>query len=496
MTDPHAPLGLNWTGHALMDHALAGHTVFAGQHHPADLTGADFARFADWAADAYFSPDMTSWISVAFTSNFINNQHSAETKRSTLHSLLTSYQRPGILHERCTYFPHLPAQGRYSRMIMPLGMGVGQINFYPSGVPGTPLSGLAVTALQGLAVSAPLVSGRLVIIDADDPELLLDIVRRWSPELTSRIDLSTTTGERTPTWTAARTRLTEVMQDVLRTRGVTRPGDAVPPGGVTLHHLSNSGQGPSMFVHHLQHLHLRFMQSAQQRHPDAWAAIRRAAHTPAKKQNGELPDAHYGTRNALDEALFNLPQRAPSFFRTHLRRPFLASLKPTRTKRKKTDPPTSTPPVDLTPLWNLTAHFLQEILDMRDTQITAIQTIGDALARWIADENDKRLFRNVLTTTAPGAFRSVLTRATLAHIQEQVRSGTAHREQQLLITDETYLRAFEARNDTGHLTFWLARDLLVMRVIQQLHDRQFFEQHPDDPDLTDLTLNTPDEDHE
>ena len=94
-------LGLYWTHHPIMDMAVAGLTVFAGRDRPEDVTAADIEAFKKWALQYYFTPELTSWIAVVFTSNFLNPTFSPEKKKTVLAEVIGSYQRPNGLAAPC-----------------------------------------------------------------------------------------------------------------------------------------------------------------------------------------------------------------------------------------------------------------------------------------------------------------------------------------------------------------------------------------------------------
>jgi len=211
-----AALGLHWTHHPIMDMAIAGMTVFAGKEHPEDVTASDISAFKTWALQYYFTPELTSWIAVVFTINFLNTTFSDEKKRAVLVGVIDAYQHPNGLPVPCAFFPELPAQQRVSRDLFPMLMGRGPMNFFPDGQPGVPLSGLAITALQGLAVAAPLVSGKAMVVAADDERALMALVTRWQGKLKQRANDSYLLSEKGQGWTSPKTRVIEGLREPLR----------------------------------------------------------------------------------------------------------------------------------------------------------------------------------------------------------------------------------------------------------------------------------------
>ena len=483
---PPPALGLRWTDYPLMDAALAGLCVFARVRGPQELTAEHLQGFQRWAEEAYFSPEVTSWISVVFTSNFINYSFTPEKRREVLREILTSYQRPDLLGVPCAIFPELPAQQRVARDLMPMLMGRGPMNFYPDGQPGLPLSGLAITALQGLSLAAPLVSGRALVLDADDKQLLLDVVREWQGPWLKRISLSRPGDDKKPIWAAARTRLMEAIRDVISEQ--PRIKDSFKPpfmGGATLYHLSNSGQGPDAAIYTLEQPALRFMELARQNHPEAWQPLMASKRYEADKTK----DKDFGFRNELDEALFSLPDKAAYFLRRYLLPPFTRALRTAQAEAKKGKTTKDAPlPIPLAGLWGITELFLMEVIGMEKARVEAIEALGQRLGKWIVAENDKRLFRELYEARGAGPLRHVLLKAMLDKSKQDAKTGTEERD--LITTKDEYLRVFTEADELSRADFTLARDLLKMRVIQYLHDARFFEENKDDPELQNTELPT------
>ncbi|MEF2280303.1 hypothetical protein V3W47_18570 [Deinococcus sp. YIM 134068] len=485
---PPSALGLRWTDYPLMDAALAGLCVFSQVRRPEDLTAEHLQTFQRWAEDAYFSPEVTSWISVVFTSNFINYSFTPAKRREVLREILGSYQRPGLLGVPCAIFPELPAQQRVARDLMPMLMGRGPMNFYPDGQPGLPLSGQAITALQGLSLAAPLVSGRALVLDADDKQLLLDVVAEWQEPWLKRISLSRPGDEKKPIWAAARTRLMEAIRKVIEKQPSGRGPARLPfAGGATLYHLTNSGQGPDAAIYTLEQPALRFMELASQNFPGAWKPLFDSRRYEADKTK----DSAFGFRNELDEALFSLPDEAPFFLRRYLMPPFTQALREAKAEARKGKSSKKTeknapPVIPLAGLWGITELFLMEVVGMEKARVEAVEALGQRLGRWIVAENDKRLFRELYEARGAGPLRHVLLKAMLEKSKGDAKSGTEDRD--LITTKDEYLRIFTEAEEVTRADFTLARDLLKMRVIQYLHDARFFEENRDDPELQNTEL--------
>lgn len=496
LSPPSAPR-LRWTDYPLMDAALAGLCVFSGVRNPTLLTAEHLQTFQRWAEKAYFSPEMRAWISTVFTLNGFmntNSQWTDEMRRDKLCELLTAYLKPNTLADSCAVFPELQAQQRVSRDLMPMLMGRGSMNFYPEGRSGLPLSGQAITALHGLSLAAPLVSGRMLVTEADDRALLLSIVENWQQTILSRVSISVLSGQRPLKLAAPRTRLVEVMREIMSKQPrVNKSTDITYQGGVNIYHLSNDGKSPNAHVYRLQHRVIAFMELSRQNFPVTWQALLRIFDHPGKNDN----DPVWGKLNSLDEALFSLPDEAASFLRRYLMPPFSQALREAKAEAKKGKSSKKTnrnvpSPIPLAGLWGITELFLMEVVGMERARVEAIEALGQRLGKWIVTENDKRLFRELYEARGAGPLRRVLLKAMLEKSKEDARSGTEDRD--LITTKDEYLRIFTEAEEVTRADFTLARDLLKMRVIQYLHDERFFEENRDDPELQNTEL--PDEEGE
>lgn len=469
--DRNASAGLCWTGHPLMDMGVAGLTVFAQKRNPEEVIGADLERFVEWAERAYFTKEMTGWIAVAFTSNFINPSFEAVKKREVARNILESFKNPVILQTlRCSYFP-LPAQYLVARDFVPMLTGREPSNFFPDGQPQLPVSGLAITALQGLSLASPLVGGRLMVVAADDPKLLMVVVRGWQPEIRRRVQLSGTSGEKCPGWSGPRSRLIEQIIGIEELHGRSQDPDLEYTGSATIYHASNSGQGPELTVYTLELPALSFVRKAQGiKHREGWNRLVSSAWREAV---GKDKDAAYARRNDVYEAVFDLPQESAGFVRRFFLRPVLAQFKaaqpapPKKVKKSKSEAePHPAPTAPPAALWGLLELFLKEVLGMEQSRIQAIRTLADRLAGAVKDDNDRRLFRRIYTARKPFEVRQLLIQMGMRRLKNGLEPA---------IRFEEYLGIFEEGEELARADFGLAWDLTRMRVIETLFDHKWFD---------------------
>src|SRR5262249_5061207 len=148
----------------------------------------------------------------------------------------------------------------------------------------------------------PSCEGRALVVQADDPSFLVRLVGRWFRESRKRIQLSSL-DEKAVTWKAPRTRLIEQLVALQH-----EDERADPAGGLTIYHLSNSGQGPGIDLYSLSARVVRFVRRAQgARYQQAWRHLQRRAWRDAKYKSAERDpdeDERPYWRNMFYEQLF------------------------------------------------------------------------------------------------------------------------------------------------------------------------------------------------
>jgi CRISPR-associated protein Cst1 len=226
--------------------------------------------------------------------------------------------------------------------------------------------------------------------------------------------------------------------------------------------------------------------------PDAWNYLVRSAQSlePAperveqkktKNRAGEekvRPIQVYGERNYLFEDLFGLPQNAPYFLHRYLlRTPVVLSAKLAKSK-EQFDPRVGYSWMKDSKAfsWTLVQLFLSEVMKMEKERIEAIQKMGDRLAAYIK-ENDSRLFKQLFTARSEYHLRFVLLKAASA-------------ASDVLLPYKEYIKVFfvDDEGETMRSDWSLARDLLMVRIIEQLHLSQWLEEHAELVEQTDQEL--------
>ena len=105
---------------------------------------------------------------------------------------------------------------------------------------------------------------------------------------------------------------------------------------------------------------------------------------------------------------------------------------------------------------------------MERDRIEAIRQLGDRLAEEIAGSNDLRLWWNAYKVQTFGNVRNLLIRQS----RKTLQGG-----REPLISFDGFLTVFEEGQELAHVDWRLAWDLVLIRLIEQLHIRKWFDRH-------------------
>jgi CRISPR-associated protein Cst1 len=473
---------LRYTGHPLFDVGVATVAAFAGKSDPGSITEADLERVASFIEREYVREPLKSYFNVAFTKNAWFNQYAfekqPEKRQDYAGRLLRSYDK-GTSGELCVFtgepatavaFSDKLPPGRAFRQHIPLLTGEEVINFHPWGDAGLPVSGKAALCLQAFPLGCAKCGGRLLAAHSDNPNLTYDFAVRFLEYNRQALMLAQQAGStKMPEAKAsAKTLLIETLLEI----ELRRQEEAMDqqPCSVTAYHLTNSGQSnpldernPPLEIYHLPLEITGFLfalVSAVYR--SEWNAIAerawRLALPATKKRKGEANEGEDGRprRNFLYEDLFGLPDNAPIF----IRRYFLRI--PAR-NRPEDDPRRLYSLRDEASLvsWKLTDLLLRKVMNVDKERVQQIRELGDRLAAYISGENDRRFFTAFFSERNYELFRNAMIKANLAHVK---------RGHPPLVTLDPYIEIFEEGTDVARPDWRLARDLVLIRMIEQLYN--------------------------
>jgi CRISPR-associated protein Cst1 len=469
---------LKYTGHPLVDVGVATITAFAGKRDPTKLTEGDLDKMADYIAREYTRQPLRSFLTVAFpNSGFTQPAYNSQPEKRQIYAdrVLRAYQADTPALDECCVFTGQPAAavhfdvkgelspGHTFRQHIPLLTGEDVINFHPYGIAGLPVSGTAMLALQAFPLGCAKCSGRLLAVHSDNDALTYHFAKTFLIENRRAIQMAQAAGEKKMPETPFSHRT--LLVDTLVQLQIDAQDESEMPFSLTAYHLSNSGQGPKLDIYHLPLQITSFLKEMQTAdYHNEWNAIVRRAWEIAPKKKGDKP--FQPGRNWLYEDLFDLPDNAPRFLRTYFLRIAL------RYARGKTDPRVDYSPQKEANLvsWKTTERFLWRILHMDKERIEQIRTMGDRLADYVSDQNDRRFFREFFTVQRYDHFRTVLVKANLAHVK---------RGSPPIISFDPYIQVFEEGNELAHPDWRLARDLVLIRMVECLYKQGWLGSNAD-----------------
>lgn len=504
---------LQYMGHPLFDVGLATIVAHVDKDSPSDLTEDDLHSVADYIETYYTQQPLTSFLTVSLMNSDFTQpafKDKPERRREYAELVATNFGPDAPQGEEVCVFTGQPAlgrslslkknkegrdelpPGRAYRQHIPLITGEGVINFSSGGDPGLPVSGEALLCLQFFPMGCRKCGGRLLAIHSDNPRIILAAAREALRENKEAITLARTLGEtKLPDVSSSpQTVLVETLLDMDLRR--LDAHEERQPYSITAYHLTNSGQtspldekSPPLRIYHLPMNIVRFLRTKD--HPDykqAWQGLVERGWErpkPSKKADEEeksnvLP-SYKNRRNYLYEDILRLPWNARDFVLMYL-------LRIPKRNVPQADPRQGYSLRDEVNLvsWQLTDLFLREVMHMDKERIEEIRNLGDTLASYVKEQNDKGFFHNFYKVRRPDDFRTLLIRANYKY----VKAGHAP-----LIAFEPYLMVFEEGYEMMQANWKFARDLVLIRMIEWLYAHNWFGDNPDAlPDGTELDTTT------
>lgn len=484
---------LRYTGHPLVDVGAATILAFSPPKRKlSDITDSDLEKMADYISKEYVVNPLKSFLTVAFPNSGFTQPAFDKTpeKRDEYAERVTRCFSPDkpVLDERCV-FTGEPAtgvsfgdrddypQGRAFRQHIPLLLGEDKINFFAKGDSGLPISGKAMLCIQAMPLGCAKCGGKLLAVHSDNPDITELFAKQFLNDNKSAISaVHVANGTKLPEAGPAKTVLIKTLIKAEEERGLIHEER---PSSITAYHFSNSGQSnaldarnPPLEIYHIPMDIISFLGAINLAEYRAeWDAIAHRAWqltTPKKGKKGEKvtetsEQNESRRRNYLYEDLFNLPQDAPKFIRHYfLRIPVRKTFNedPRRSYSLKSD-------ADLVS-WKLTSLFLDKVMHVKGSRINRIREIGDQLAEYVNEENDKKFFSAFYSEYRYDAIRNALIRVNHSRLKEGKPP---------IIEFEPFIEVFEEVDDKGRSDWRLARDLVLIRMIERLYGLGWIEKH-------------------
>lgn len=478
---------LRLTGFVLVDVGVNVITAFAGKTNPAQVTPADLDQIADYLEGLYSDgPGQSIAAGIAFTNsgfaqstwnkpelrykrfayaNFVLRGH----KHLDLEPILAALEKPDyremVLRARpaappCA-FSGDPAYLRISRDMLPMINGRGIINFVGNGIAGVPVADWVLLAIHAMPLGCLISQGRLLAVESDTPELAFQFAHESLQSNLRHLTTAQQAGwEKLPNQSYFRSSLISRLVDIKK---LASGQDRAP--SLTAYHLSNSGTDPKIDIYPLPSYVVDFVwRAGNGETAAAWNQIVARAWQSDKDEAQELADAtpKLTRRNALYEDLFRLPDDAVHFLRAYfLREPIKYIKNDIRgTYNRHSEAELIS--------WPLTDLFLRRMMNVEKERIENIRVMGDKLAEHIGSRNDRRLLRDLYAARDYRTLRLALVRA----MQKNGELADFNR----------FVSIFEEGDEYARVDWNLARDLLMIRIFEQLRERQLLEPMTEDLD--------------
>lgn len=486
---------LKFTGHPFYDIGVAVCCAFAGKRDPMVLTPHDLDAVAAYIEDNYPRQPLKNFYNVAFTKNAWFNHIAYDKDPAKRHDLaqrlLHSFGAPGQAGAETCVFTGAPATamafsdalppGRAFRQHIPMLTGEGCINFYPYGEAGLPVSGEAILALQAFPLGCANCGGRLLAVHSDNPDIIREFAGEFLQQNRQRILLAQQAGS-TKMPGADKTARTLLIDTFLQISEQLREERAA---SVTAYHFTNSGQSnpldennPPLAIYHLPFQLTDFLRQVHNnpRYKQQWRDIVHRAWRLENANGGGRGRAavERPAHNFLYEDLFRLPDMARPFIRRYF-------LRIPAVKGPADDPRRTYSPRQEGQLisWAITDLFLRKVMNVEQDRIDQIRDFADRLAAYVSEENDKRFFTAFYSERNYEYLRSSILKANL----RRIRAGGPP-----LVTLDSYLDVFEEGVDELRPDWRLARDLVLIRLIERLYEAGWFRANQDAlPDETEAT---------
>jgi len=476
---------LSLTGFVLPDVGILTLAALAGKDDPAQVTREDLDQIADWLENHFFASRIGKSLAagVVFPNSgfaqsefdkpqfahkrrawatFVLRGHQAHDLEPTLAALEKKDYPAMVLRGAADAppcaFTGQPAYLRVSREMLPMINGRDVINFGPQGEAGLPVSAEILLAIHALPLGCIITQGALLAVESDDRKLMFEFVRENVENNRRFLHLASENNyEKYPNQSAYKSRLITVLVDALD-KQERHWGENYRMPSLTAYLFSNNGTSARIGIYPLPSSTVQFVYNAgKDEHGPVWRRIVAGSRTEDKPEGEELTSKtpKLTQRNLIYEDLFDLPENARDFLKIYfLRRPL---------RKFKRDPRAQHnlfTEVDLVS-WGLTELFLRSIMNMEQTRIDQIRTLGDRLAAHIQSQNDHRLLKALYFERQYGRFRGALLRAMYDY-----------RGDEPLVTFDGYIQIFapfEEGQDMERSDWNLARDLLLIRIFEQLH---------------------------
>ncbi|GAB6158203.1 hypothetical protein JCM39194_14030 [Desulfotomaculum varum] len=437
---------LQYTGHFFIDAGIAVMEHYL-EKECQSFSQEDLDKAAQWLSNLYKRKDMKGYLSIHFPNstawcNF-NPKISEEKRSESVKQVLKSYLSKPIGERKCVYC-HKPAQFLADRQHIPLLTGMTAIIASPGGVPGLPVCGYCLMAVQFYPLSTLKCQGKPLFWWTPEPQLLSELTGEYFRQL---MQMLAGGSEKLVNLGWPRTMLLNTAYRVLDTYGDDKPlADCI---GL---HVTNYGAGPDYHQYRIPKELLEFLSEIkvmEQEVRDAHQYIIQKAWEREKKANNEInlsENINIGTtRNFYFEAIVEAFEDVD--WQKNIRSivgKFYLHTKQEELHRNS---------------FKLTRLFLEKVGGMEKQRLDIIKKIADQIANHLILGNNEKKWLNEIyfRESKPSHFTGYLIKA---------QKSLAEKGQSFTFDDVLIMLDIYSIDDAGVKDFWLVRDLFLIRLLE------------------------------
>lgn len=473
---------LKYTGHPLVDvgaAAIAAFNPVQGQRME-ELTEEQLDYARSYIESHYGIEPFSTYTRILFpNSGYVNAgpEKRTEYMQLVLHGSKNGEQSIGA---KCAFCGE-EATVRAFRQHIPLVGGEQAFNFFAEGKMGLPICQSCLLSIQAFPLGSIKCNGKALIVHSTNVDLVYEFAHRFLIRNRELMGLGKDV-------MFPKTLLIEILLDIEKEKAWIQDG---PNYALTAYHLTNFPTNADVNIYHLPMDCTDFIRIARTgKYKAAWDEIVKRAwrevelkekklRKPTKTSKSSAKQKEQIIRrNVLYEDLFSLPDRADHFLRVHLLGlQTRVNGKGQNTKEESTRTKANASPNETYSLggiadrvsWDLVSLFLRKVINMDKVRIEAIRQLADHLAEFVQNQ-DSRLFTKVFNARRYRDLSFELLRANKVSVQEG---------NQPLFTFDQFVDIFEESEDTPRVDWSLARDLLIVRMIEQLHAAKWWDRHKD-----------------
>lgn len=435
---------VQYTGHYFIDSGIAVMEHYLRKE-CTSFRQEDLDKAAEWLTGLYQRKDIKGYLTIHFPNSGwcnANPKISWEKKAEYEKKLLKSYLLEPIGDKHCVYC-HRPAQFLADRQHIPLLTGMTTIIMSPGGIPGLPVCGHCLMAVQFYPLATLKCQGKPLFWWTPEPELLRELTGEYFREL---MKMLTGGSEKLVNISWPKTRLLETAQKVLKTYGADKPlADCI---GL---HITNYGAGPDYHQYRIPKELLEFFSEINIKEEELRKAhnyIVEKQWEKAKKTSNKLSSPEVNSlaiKNFYFEVLLEAFEDVD--WSRNIRKvlsKFYLHTKPEEFHYNS---------------FKLSRFFLEKVGGMEKQRLEVIKRIADQIANYLILGNNEKKWLDDLyyREYKPSRFTGYLIKA---------QKSLAQKGQVFTLDDVLIMLDISSIDDTGVRDYWLVRDLFLIRLLE------------------------------